>query len=200
MRTHQLVITLFLLISAAAGAQGTENMSVFSKKQQFDTDGTELYSSNHELKKHKTFGFGATLGGTKGALGLHGEVNLEPENTLVVGVGTGPSYGTFEILLKKNLMAHYLSPYSKLGYSKWFSVGGGTSAGDSGVLRQLFSERDLRERRFSADFLVGAVGAEYNQLEGELSGVNFFGELALMGEIRTARLIPTGSIGITYFY
>jgi hypothetical protein len=200
MRLTKLVFTLIFMAGSMAGAQSTANMSVFSKKQQFDTDGTELYNSNLDLKKHKTFGFGTSLGGTSGAFGVHGEINLEPENTLVIGVGTGPSYGTFEILWKNSLMAHYLSPYSKLGYSKWFSVGGGTAAGDSGVLRQIYSEQDLRDRKFGADFLVGAIGAEYNQLEGELSGVNFFGELALMGEVRTARLVPTGSIGITYFY
>ena len=63
-----------------------------------------------------------------------------------------------------------------------------------------YSIRDLKNGKFGADFLVGALGAEYNQLEGELSGVNFYGELLLMTEIKTAKIVPTGAVGITYFY
>jgi hypothetical protein len=175
--------------------------SFFSKKQQFDSEGTEIYSTNRQLKQHKRFGFGTAIGGVGGVLGIHGEFNLDPMNALVLSVGTGPSYGTLGALWKYNFESHYLSPYTKLGYSKWFSSGGTAgTARDSDILRRIFSEKDLRAGKFDADFLASAVGAEYNQLEGELSGVNFFGEVVLLTELKSSTIIPTGSVGMTYFY
>ena len=201
MHISKLVFTLLVLGGSLTLAQTAPNESVFVKKQKFDTDGTELYSSNLDLKRHKKFGFGTSVGGVAGMFGLNAEINLEPENALVLGLGTGPNYGTFNVLWKNNVEANYFSPYFKVGYSKWFSAGGGSgSASESAVLRQIFSERDLKNGKFGADFLVGALGAEYNQLEGELSGVNFYGELVLMTEIKTAKIVPTGAVGITYFY
>ena len=73
-------------------------------------------------------------------------------------------------------------------------------AKDSDVLRRIFSEKNLKSGKFEADFLVSSVGAEYNQLEGELAGVNFYAELVLMTELKKATIIPTGAVGITYFY
>lgn len=188
-----------LLITSGL-AQAAENEVFFSRKQKFDTDGTELYSSNHDLRAHKKIGIGTSVGGLSGMLGLNGELNLDPENALVLGLGTGPSYGNFNILWKNSMESHYLAPYTKLGYSKWFSSSGGGTAADSSVLRRIFTDRELRSGKFAADFLVGAIGAEYSQLEGEMAGVNFYGELVMMAEIRTAKLIPTGAVGITYFY
>ena len=196
----KLIFSVILIAGSLSLAQSTDNTSIFSKKQKFDTDGTELYSSNTEMRGHKKFGIGTSVGGSTGMLGLNVEINLEPENALVIGLGTGPSYGTFDVLWKNNLERYYLSPYTKFGYSKWFRAGGGGTAADSSVLRQVFSDSDLRDGKFGADFLVASIGAEYNQLEGDLAGVNFYGELVMMAELRTAKLVPTGAIGITYFY
>ena len=71
--------------------------SIFVKHQQLDQDGTELYQSNYDLKKHKKIGAGLSLGGASGVLGVNAEINLAPAETLVIGMGTGPSYGTFNI-------------------------------------------------------------------------------------------------------
>ena len=200
MHNSKLIFAVILMTGSLALAQATDNMSIFRKNQKFDTDGTELYNSNTEMRGHKKFGVGTSVGGAAGMIGLHAEINLEPENALVIGLGTGPSYGTFDVLWKNNLESQYLSPYTKIGYSKWFRAGGGGTAADSSVLRQIFSDSELRAGKFGADFLVGAIGAEYNQLEGELAGVNFYGELVMMGEMRTAKLVPSGAIGLTYFY
>lgn len=197
----KLILLVFLLISAQVFADSDMNQSFFSKNQKFDKDGVELYSSNIELKRHKKFGLGVSIGGASGAVGINSELNLDPENALVIGMGTGPSYGSFNLSYKRNLENLYLSTYGKLGYSKWFNSSSNTiSAKDSDILRRVFSEKDLEARKFDADFLVSAVGAEYNQLEGELSGVNFYGELVLMTEFRKSTVIPSGSVGIVYFY
>lgn len=194
-----LVFSFVLVASTVVFAQGAESTSVFSKKQKFDQEGIELYSSNTEMKNYKKLGLGLALGGATGLLALNGEANLDTTEALVIGLGTGSGYGTFMVGWKHSFEAQYLSPYTKAGYSKWYSSSG-KSAADSDVLKAVFSENDLRSGNFGADFLVGGVGIEYNQLEGDLAGVNFFGELILMDEISKSTLVPTGGVGITYYY
>ncbi|MEQ1722633.1 MAG: hypothetical protein ABL930_05620 [Pseudobdellovibrio sp.] len=202
--TAKVLTTALLLVSFQLNAQtvtANSNESFFSKNQKFDNEGVELYSSNLELKKHKKFGVGLSLGGSSGQLGLSGELNLDPENALVIGLGTGPSYGTFNLLYKYNYEAKYISPYAKFGYSKWFKASNNsTSAQTSDVLKSIYSDKDLKAGNFDADFFVSGLGAEYNQLEGQLSGVNFYGEVVLLTEIKSAKMVPTGAVGLIYFY
>ena len=47
---------------------------------------------------------------------------------LVIGLGAGQSYGSFMVGWKHNFEAQYLSPYTKVGYSKWYSSAGGVYA------------------------------------------------------------------------
>lgn len=200
-----LIVTLLIsspsLFAQSSAGETTSSASFFSKNQRFDHEGIELYSSNLELKQHKKFGLGVSLGGANGAIGLNSELNLDPERALVIGLGAGPNYGTFNLLYKRNFEGGYLSPYGKLGYSKWFSASNNTtSAKDSDLLKRFFSEKDLVTGRFDTDFLIASGGVEYNQLEGELSGVNFFGEAVLMTEIKSAKMLLSGAIGIIYFY
>lgn len=200
-----LIIIFAALSPQKSYAQDSQNedsyQSFFSKNQQFDPDGTELYNDNLDLKHHKKFGFGTSLSGASGLVGLHTELNLDPQNALVIALGSGPSYGTFNLNWKYNFQGNYLSSYTKVGYSKWFSASGTSgSAQQSDVLSRIFSAKDLKAGRFDADFLVSSIGVEYNQLEGELSGVNFYGEFVLLTEMKTASLIPTGAVGMTYFY
>lgn len=179
----------------------TENQSVFSKNQKFDNEGIELYDSNLDMKAHKRFGLGLMVGGSSGVLGLNGEINVEPTDAALAGFGFGSGYTSFTLGWKHNFLGNYISPYTKVGYSKWFNTSSGEySADNSSVLKRVLTEDELRTNRFSADFIVGSVGLEYNQLEGELSGVNLFGELAMMAEIKKGTFIPTGAVGMIYYY
>ena len=200
-----LVLTLVPLFSFAQstyqGAGESSNKSIFSKNQKVASDGVELYDSNLDLKAHKRIGLGLIVGGAAGLLGFNLEVNVEPTDAAFVGLGTGPSYNSFNFGWKHNLIGNYLSPYTKVGYSKWFnSSATSSSAGDSDVLRRILSNEEIRNNRYSADFLVGSAGLEYNQLEGELAGVNLFGEVVLLAEIKSSILIPSGAIGINFYY
>lgn len=195
-----ILLIFTVLFSIAAQAQSEmESTSVFSKKQKFDNEGIELYSSNVQMKTFKKLGLGVALGSSTGLFALNGEVNLDGSEALVVGLGTGTGYGTLLVGWKHNFEAQYLSPYIKAGYSKWFSASG-KDASDSDVLKNIFSEQDLKSGSFGADFFVGGMGIEYNQLEGELAGVNFFGEIMLMAEVSKATFVPTGGVGIIYYY
>lgn len=205
MFTAKLVLVTIMTLTATAAFADIQSIdyqsSFFSKKQKFDEEGIELYKTNLEMKKHKKIGAGMSVGGASGAVAINAELNLDPEHAIAAGLGTGPNYGAFSMMYKYNLEGLYLSPYFKAGYSKWFSAGSTTTSfGNSDLLNQIYSEKQIKSGKFDTDFAVGSFGVEYNQLEGELSGVNLFGELVLMTEIKTAKIVPTGSVGLIYFY
>lgn len=175
--------------------------SFFNRNQNITTDGTELYESNLEMKAYKKFGIGITLGGMTGLLGLNAEINLDPTEALNIGMGMGLSYRSFNLDWKHNFLGNYLSPYTKVGYAKWFNTAGNSSStGDSDILRRVLSENEIKNNRFGVDFIGASAGLEYNQLEGELSGVNFFGEILLMAEVEKFTIIPSGAVGLIYYY
>jgi hypothetical protein len=194
------LMSLGFLFSTVAIAQSTpQNQSIFIKNQKFDNEGVELYGTNTEMKLYKKLGLGVTLGGSTGVLGINGEINLDRTEAAVIGLGAGPSYGSFSVGWKHNFEAQYFSPYTKVGYSKWFSSAG-KNATDSDILQRVFSDDELRSGHFDANFAIGALGVEYNQLEGELAGVNFFGEVIMMAEIAKSVFIPSGGVGVIYYY
>lgn len=196
-----LIIALTFMTSAAFAQSEPTNQSVFSKSQKFDNEGVELYDSNYELKAYKKIGLGLSTGGMTGGLGFNLEVNLQPEDALAFGIGAGKAYNSFHIAWKHNYEAAYLSPYTKVGYANWFNSNSKSeSASSNDILDRVLSENQIKENKFSANFLAAGMGLEYNQLEGELSGVNFFGELMVMGELNSSIYLPTAGLGLTYFY
>lgn len=195
-----LVIAALVLVATLAEAQETQQ-SILTRSQKFDHEGVELYSSNYELKSYKKIGLGVSTGGLTGLLGFNVEVNVASSDAVIFGLGTGTAYNSFQISWKRNFEAAYLSPYIKAGYSTWFNSNAKKSgADDSSVLKSVLSDSQIKENRFAAHFLAGGAGLEYNQLEGELSGVNFYGELFMLGEIQTNKYLPTAGVGLTYFY
>lgn len=198
-----IIVLVAILTTTAAFAQSSEssNQSVFSKSQKFDNEGVELYDSNYELKNYKKIGLGVSTGGLTGGFGFNLEVNLKPQDALGFGIGMGKAYNTFHIAWKHNYESAYLSPYTKVGYANWFnSNGSNNEAISSDILKRVLSENQIKENKFSANFLAAGMGLEYNQLEGELSGVNFYGELMVLGELNSSVYLPTAGVGLTYFY
>ncbi len=196
-----ILMTLVVCISGTAFSQIETKTSIFLKNQKIDNEGIEIYSSNLEMKAHKKIGIGVASGGMTGGFGLNAEFNLEPQNTLFVGMGRGDAYNSFNLGWKYNFESEYLSLYTKVGYGKWFNNSSGAgSANSNDILKRVLTDSEIRENKFATDFLAGGAGVEYNQLEGELAGVNFSGELLMMTEIKRSVYLPTGSIGVMYFY
>lgn len=194
------LIIAFVFSSLLTQAQQTnESVSIFDKKQRKDHSGLEIYNSNSEMKSYKKLGLGVSLGSATGLISLNAEINLDSNEALAIGLGAGPSYGTFSLGWKHNFEAQYLSPYTKLGYSKWFNSSG-KNATASDILKRIFTDEELKSGKFNADFIYGGMGIEYNQLEGDLSGINLFGEVVVLTEITKSNFIPTGGLGIIYYY
>lgn len=211
-KNSNLVLNLSILIicglfaqllteSSAVAMEESESQSVFTRNQNFDEDGVELYETNWQLKSFKKFGFGLAMGGITGTLGLNVEANVQPSDALAIGIGGGAGYNAMSAAWKHNFESQYLSLYTKVGYSKWFNTQSTAAvAKQSDVLNRVLSQSEISQNRFNVDFLVGGAGFEYNQLEGELSGVNLFAELMALTELDRLEVVPTGSVGITYFY
>ena len=204
-QTIRLSALLFLAstlsLSLANAQYSNDQESFFSKNQKFDHEGVELYDSNIDMKEYKKIGVGFSSGGMTGLFGLNLEINIVPQDSAVVGLGKGEAYGTFHFAWKRNYEGQYLSPYTKVGYSRWFNTNSDAgAANESNILKNVLTESEIRTNEFSADFIAAAAGLEYNQLEGELSGVNFYGELILMSEITKGIYLPTAGVGLTYFY
>ena len=193
--------TLLFLASMLSLSLANAQQSFFSRTQKIDHEGVELYDSNIDMKEYKKIGLGFSSGGMTGLLGLNVEVNIIPQDSAVVGLGKGEAYGTFHFAWKRNFEAQYLSPYTKVGFSRWFNTNNDAgAANESNILKNVLTDSEIQKNEFAANFIAAAAGLEYNQLEGDLSGVNFYGELVLMSEITKSIYLPTAGVGLTYFY
>lgn len=188
--------------TAFAQTESSSSTSIFSKKQLFDNEGVELYSNNLEMKSYKKVGAGLATGGLSGVVGINLEYNFEPQEAGFAGFGTGTGFQTFNFGWKHNFEGIYMSPYTKVGISKWVDAGNSEDrpADSNNVLKAALSNKQIQNNNFDVNFLSGAIGLEYNQLEGDLAGVNLFGEILVLTEIAEGRLIPTASIGAIYYY
>lgn len=196
------IVSLALVTQNVQADTSTGTTSIFSKNQKFDHEGVELYNDNFDMKSKKKVGAGLAAGGMAGLIGLNVEFNIMPEDTIFVGLGSGKGYNTINFGYKRNFEGYYMSPYTKVGLNRWSDTANAAdgAAGNSDVLSQVLSKDEIRDNRFYVNFLAGGAGLEYNQLEGNLSGMNLFGELLILADISDFKLVPTGSIGVTYFY
>lgn len=191
-----IIILSSLLLSLVANAETSETAASV-----FKIDENTEYKSNWDMRTHRKFGVGTSVGGNLGLFGMSFEMNFEDENGAMAGFGTGPGYNTFAILWKHNFEGDYVSPYTTLGYSRWFNSS--ASADDvrrSGILSRAVSDSDKRAGHFATNFVTGSLGLQYNQLSGEAAGLSVFAELTLLGEVSQSVLIPTGSVGTVFYF
>lgn len=161
----------------------------------------KLYTSNLKMRETRKVGVGMAVGGTLGLAGLNLEFNFEDADGAVAGFGTGPGYNSFGVAWKHNFEGDYLSPYTTLGYSRWYnSAGGKDAASDSDILNRVLTDSEKATGRFGADFITGALGLQYNQLSGELAGFSFYGEVVALVEVKRSQLLPAGSVGALYYF
>lgn len=159
------------------------------------------YTSNLKMRETRKVGVGMAVGGTLGLAGLNLEFNFEDADGAVAGFGTGPGYNSFGVAWKHNFEGDYLSPYTTLGYSRWYnSAGGKDAASDSDILNRVLTDSEKTTGRFGADFITGALGLQYNQLSGELAGFSFYGEVVALVEVKRSQLLPAGSVGALYYF
>lgn len=210
MKSHILTL-IFSLVSVSASASislSSDSATINSKAYSIETEYVqnmqwerEGYSNNLKLREQRKVGAGVAVGGQLGMASVNIEFNIEDADGVVTGFGTGPGYNSFQLSWKHNFSGDYLSPYTTVGYSRWYnSAGGKSDYSDSPVLDRVLTDAEKREGRFGTDFLFGSIGLQYNQLSGPLAGFSVYGEIVMMAEAKRSLLVPTGAVGTTYFF
>lgn len=164
-----------------------------------ETIGDEnFYASNLKMREDRKVGVGFAAGGSAGVIGLQVELNIEDQNGAALSFGAGDSYSTFSLAWKHNFEGLYLTPYTTLGWSRWYGSGGGRP--QSYILEDVLSTEERNSGRFGADFVMGAFGAQYNQLEGDLLGGSFFAQIELLVSPFRGRVVPSAGLGVVYYF
>ncbi len=161
---------------------------------------SSIYSNNLQMREEKKVGVGLGVGGALGFMGANLELNLEDENATLLGFGGGGGYNTFHLQWKHSFEGQYFTPYFTAGFSRWYNTQERNLQDSSYVLRAVLDEETLKQGVFSSDFLVGSVGLQYNELEGDFSGAGFYFEFNLLGSFSKSTIIPSGSVGAIYYF
>ena len=194
-------------LSLAQAQSGTSDPQIVTIKQDsviqnvasaVDTDAH--YSSNLKLREERKLGLGTQLGGGLGMAGLDLEINIDGINSVIAGVGTGNGYGTFQVLWRRSFEGQYLSPYVTAGWSRWYNSSNATEYKNSLILDRALNTTEKETGRFGVDFLTASAGVQYHQLSGDLSGLSFFAEFALLAAFSNPSIIPTGTLGSIYYF
>ncbi len=165
-----------------------------------ELDQSSHYSSNLKLREDRKIGLGTQLGGGLGVAGLDLEINVDAENSVVAGVGTGTGYGTFQVLWRHSFEGPYLTPYTTAGWSRWYNSSSPSEYKNSLILDRVLNDSDRASGRFGVDFLTVSAGMQYHQLSGDLMGLSFFAEFALLSAFSNPSIIPTGTLGSIYYF
>ncbi len=187
----------FILFAAVAARASVSDEA----SSVFKIDENTNYKSTLDMRSTRKFGVGASVGGELGLFGVAFELNFEDENSALAGFGTGPGYNSFAVLWKHTFEGDYIAPYTTLGYSRWYnSSADRNDIGRSGILNRALSDDDKASGHFATNFLTGTLGLQYNQLSGEAAGASLFVELVFLDEIERSILIPTGAVGVIYYF
>lgn len=164
-----------------------------------DNTAQNHYQSNLELRQNKRVGVGASLTGLS-SYNIHLELNIEDQDGVVAGFGYGNAYNSFQLLWKHSFEGEYFTPYSTAGVSTWYNSTGGGNVKRNYILNSALRSQQKESGRFNVTFATIAIGAQYNQLSGELVGASFFGELQAMQSLENASLLPAGAFGAIYYF
>lgn len=166
----------------------------------FKVDQNNNYQDNLALREARKMGLGLSAGGALGFYGLNIEINFEDTNGAVVGVGGGDGYSTVNMAWKHVFLGDTVAPYTTLGFAHWYDSGGGDAYKNSSVLERVLTDNEKTSGNFAVDFISGAVGLQYTQLQGSLAGTSLYAEIVLLGDITHGTLVPTGTVGAGYYF
>lgn len=166
----------------------------------FKVDENNNYQDNLALREARKVGLGLTAGGALGLYGFNIEINFEDTNGAVVGVGGGEGYSSFNLAWKHVFLGDTVAPYTNLGFAHWYDSDGGNAYKNSSVLERILTDTEKNSGHFAVDFISGAVGLQYTQLQGSLAGASLFAEIVLLGDVTHGTLVPTGAVGAGYYF
>jgi hypothetical protein len=195
-------VAVFMALPASYASTQDLDESDFSSTASsiFKIDENNSYKDNLSLRDTRKVGLGLALGGSLGNYGFNLEINFEDMDGAVAGLGGGDGYGSVNVLWKHSFLGDTVAPYTSLGYSRWYNSSGTGNYQKSAILEQVLTEDQKSSGRFSTDFISGALGLQHIQLNGSMAGTSLFAEIVLLGEVHRGLLVPTGSVGVAYYF
>lgn len=170
------------------------SMTAFAQNDSFN------YSNNYKLREDRKVGAGIVVGGALGALGGLVDLNIEDDDGVLAGFGTGSGYQTMALSWKHSFEGEYFTPYSTLGLAHWWDSGKSGDISNSSLLKNILSDEEKRSGKFGIELLTGSAGMQFNQLTGELAGSSFFIEFGVLLSLNQSKFLPTGSVGALYYF
>lgn len=162
------------------------------------------FSTALDLRARRRVGVGFSMAGQTGIGGALIELNFSPANSVVTGFGGGPRYNALALEWKHVFGGRSISPYSTLGYSHWYSSSSKAAPLERttpGYLGSRFLTSDEKQTGiFAKDFLIPSAGLQFNQLSGPYVGTSIFVEVLFMMEASELSPMPTGSLGMLYYF
>ena len=159
-----------------------------------------IYTNNLHLHEDRKVGVGFGLGGVLGSAGLNIELNLKRDQAVLTGFGQGRDFGTFHLMWKQSLEGQYFTPYYSAGIAHWYNSRVRNISRTSHVLDAVLSDNIRHEGPFNVDFIVGSLGLQYNQLDGDWTGAGFYFEFNLMAALNNTAIVPNASVGTIYYF
>lgn len=162
------------------------------------------YESALEMRARRRVGVGFATSGQMGLMGAMVDMNFTPENSVILGFGGGPKYNAFAFHWKHIFGGKVFSPYSNLGYARWYNAsgqnGGISKTNPTYLASKFMSDEEKRTGKFSVDLLTPSLGIQYNQLVGPYMGTSVFMEIMLLTSIDNMKQVPTASLGMLYYF
>jgi hypothetical protein len=163
----------------------------------------ETFADVASFKHRKKMGISATLAGATGLVGTNLDLNIFEDFAISIGGGVSRGFGCYNAHVKQTLGGgENFQPYFAMGYSRWFSNGGGPidQTSPSFVANKFLSDNAKATGKFAENIIYPALGLQYVNINGDLRGLGFFGEALVLMDLNNLAVAPTLGIGsILYF-
>ncbi len=196
------ILVAFAVVNAQAETMSSKTFDIEEEYSQNLREErlSSIYPTNLKMRESRKVGAGISVGGALGAIGANLEFNFEDADGAIAGFGTGPGYNSVTLAWKHSFEGDYISPYTSVGYSRWYNSYGGGGYKDSSILDRVLTKAEKKSGQFGTDFLTGAIGLQYNQLSGEFAGISAYAELVGLIEVKRSEFLPTGTVGALYYF
>lgn len=114
-----------------------------------------------DLKMKRRFGIGLAGGGSLAILGIESDINLLPEWSLSIGLGTGIDYSSFSVRTKIYLPGEWVSPYLGAGVARWWSDGTTVQRFSPSMLHNQFLDGANPESGFNVWLVYPMAGVQF---------------------------------------
>jgi hypothetical protein len=162
------------------------------------------HSDGLSMRKVRRAGIGASASGALGFMGANLELNFTDRWGFGAGFGGSSNYQAYTFQIKHVLAGEWLLPYLSFGYAKWYTAGspkGPIRETNPAFLSQKFMSDIEKDRGdFAVHLIYPGFGLQYVQLTGPWAGYSIYADVLLLVEVEDFESVPTGTLGMMYYF